>query len=230
MRILVLSDIHGNYEALKAVDEKFDALLCLGDLADYGPAPEDCAEWVRERAHSVVRGNHDNAVAKNADCNCSDKTLHLSKATREYTRSVLSKSSMEFLGSLPLALDVELGGSRIHMVHAAPSDPLFKYLQADKIEEWQSEIEDIDADIILAGHTHIPFFMHVKDKLILNPGSVGQPRDGDPRLSYALIEGNSVILKRKEYEIQKTIDALCRTSLAGEVTDQLAKILKTGKV
>ncbi|MBM4045196.1 MAG: metallophosphoesterase family protein [Planctomycetes bacterium] len=227
MKILVLSDIHANLTALQAIQEDYDHLICLGDLVDYGPQPRECIEWVRQRVPRIVRGNHDNAVGHRVDCRCSEKFKPLSVATREYTWSVLNADETGYLARLPLTDRFELDGMRFLAVHATPSDPLFCYLAADE-KLWAHEVAAVQADFILVGHTHRPFVLKCGQKSVLNPGSVGQPRDGDPCASYALIRDSHVELKRVEYPVEATIAALMQTGLAGQAVSQLAHVLRTG--
>ena len=227
MKILVLSDIHANLAALQAVQEDYDHLICLGDLVDYGPQPRECIEWVRHRSPKIVRGNHDNAVGRRMDCRCSEKFKPLSVATREYTWGVLNPGETSYLADLPLTERFELGGLRFLAVHATPSDPLFRYLAPEE-KLWASEVAASEADIILVGHTHRPFVLPCGQKSVLNPGSVGQPRDGDPRASYALIRDGQVELKRVEYPVESAIQSLEAAALARPMVAQLAHVLRTG--
>jgi predicted phosphodiesterase len=104
MKLLLISDLHGNKEALDAVlaNVKYDQVVCLGDLVDYGPDPMAVIDWVRDNKIPTVRGNHDNAVALHVDCGCGYKYKHLSEATREYTWSQITEKEEEFLMSLPV--------------------------------------------------------------------------------------------------------------------------------
>ncbi|MBM4048957.1 MAG: YfcE family phosphodiesterase, partial [Planctomycetes bacterium] len=121
----------------------------------------------------------------------------------------------------------ELDGMRFLAVHATPSDPLFCYLAADE-KLWAHEVASVQADFILVGHTHRPFVLKCGQKSVVNPGSVGQPRDGDPRTSYAVIRDGRVELRRVEYPVESTVQALEATALARPVVAQLAQVLRTG--
>jgi predicted phosphodiesterase len=148
MKLLVLSDIHANLAALHAIPEDYDHLVCLGDLVDYGPQPRECIEWVRQRTAKVVRGNHDNAVGRRADCRCGEKFKSLSVATRKFVWRVLGAAETGYLADLPLTERFELGGMKFVAVHATPSEPLFRYLAADA-RLWANEIADLAADFVL---------------------------------------------------------------------------------
>jgi putative phosphoesterase len=228
MRILVVSDIHANHEALRRVPDQADRVICLGDLVDYGPEPKPCIDWVRERANVVVRGNHDHAVATRESCRCSPSVRRLSEATRELMWQLLGEEDVAWLANLPLEADVNLGGVRFHIVHATPSDPLYAYLSAAETDRWQAELERIDADVILVGHTHMPAVLRFGKKLVVNPGSVGQPGDGDPRAAFAVIEDGEPRLERVEYDVEAAVSALRRTDLAEDILNPLARILRSG--
>src|SRR5579884_2102930 len=197
MRILLLADIHGNWPALQAVAaQRRDLCLCLGDLVDYGPEPTPCVEWVRKNAAHCVRGNHDHGVAQRVRVNGRSGFKYLTGVTRELSWQRLGGSEMRWLANLPVTRTVTLDNMRFLLVHATPRDPLDEYAPADP-DLWARRLQNVEADVICVGHTHLPYVLEVGDKLVINPGSVGQPRDGDPRASYALIENYKVEMKRR---------------------------------
>ena len=208
MKILVISDVHGNLEALNTVLKvPHDAVIFAGDVVDYGPRPAECIDKIKEVAFKTVRGNHDNAVAFNTDCGCSYEMHELSVVSREYTKKVVSKEQVKLLQALPLKEQFRIEGKTFFLVHASNSNPLFKYLRPNiGKEEFKKEFGHINADFIIYGHTHIPVvFKDVSRGIIINPGSVGQPRDGDPRTSCAVIDTktNEVHIKRIVYDIDR---------------------------
>ena len=229
MRVLVVSDIHANWEALRAAPEGFDKVLCLGDLVDYGPDPAPCLQWVHDRDAFCVRGNHDEAVAHAVSCRCGEAMREASERTREIMRDELDATQLALLGSRPLRAPVELGGVRFELMHATPSDPLYTYLRPAAKERWAEEVARIDADVILVGHTHLPMVLRFGKKIVVNPGSVGQPRDGDPRAAFAIIDDGEPRLERREYDIEATVEALSRRGLPSPVFTQLAGLLRTGR-
>lgn len=229
MRILVISDIHANIDALEAIDEPCDQVICLGDIVDYGPEPAACIDFLRQLSVPLlrVRGNHDNAVAFRIDCGCGEAFKHLSVATREYMWEVLGAPETTWLGEAPTSLMTESDGSSIFAVHAAPSDHLFKYLKPDTPDgELAAEAAVVDADIILTGHSHQPFIRAYGGKLLVNVGSVGQPRDGIPKVSYAVIAGGEVELKRIDYDVSAAVAKTMALPLDDQVRQQLAYILE----
>lgn len=232
MKLLIVSDIHANYEALKRLDSieaDYDHLVFLGDAVDYGPEPKGCIDFIKKRAYRAVRGNHDNALAYNTDCGCSSKYKHLSLETRRYNRMLLDNEDISYLAGLPLMDRFALGDSSFFMTHASPKGDLYRYLYPQMSDDaWGSEIDGIDAGFVLLGHIHIPFVRKIGSTTIINPGSAGQPRDGDPRGSYAIWENGVVILKRFSYDIDKTIDAIERSGMEEEVVKDLSSILRSG--
>jgi len=232
VRILVVSDIHGNIEALRTVaaaEPSVDHVLCLGDIVDYGPAPDETVSWVREHALATVRGNHDNAVASGEDCRSAPAFHRLAVETRLRTGPLLSRSSLAYLRGLPRTLSVHVDGKRLELLHAAPADPLFQYLPATRVEEWRAAAAAMDGDLILVGHTHLPVVLDLDGKQLVNPGSVGLPRDGDPRASYAVIEDGVPALKRIAYDVGRTIAAIRRWGLPPDVVETLERLYEGGE-
>ncbi len=229
MRILILADIHANWPALQALNEPYDVCLCLGDLVDYALEPAPCIDWVRRHAHHVVRGNHDHGVAQNVTIQGRNGFKYLTSVTRPVTRERLSDEDLRYLSRLPLTQMVTLDDTRFLLVHATPRDPLDEYAPPD-VELWKRRLQDVEADVICVGHTHQPYVLEVDNKLVINPGSIGQPRDGDPRGSYAIIEDNQVELRRLEYPVAETLRVIQESSLPEEARETLAAVFRTGEV
>jgi putative phosphoesterase len=229
MRILLLADVHGNWPALQAVlaAETFDVCLCLGDLVDYALEPAPCIAWARENAHHIVRGNHDHGVAQNVTVTARNGFKYLTGVTRPLTRERLDEADLRYLSRLPLTRMVTLDGTRYFLCHASPRDPLDEYAPANP-EFWARRLENVDADVVCVGHTHQPYALEVGDKLVINPGSVGQPRDGDPRASYAIIEEFRVDLKRAEYPIEETVRVVQESALPDAAKERLSECFRTG--
>ncbi len=228
MRILVVSDIHGNRAALDAIREPHDVCLCLGDLVEYGPEPAACIDWVRTHAHFTVRGNHDHGAAQNVDVVGVSGFRYLTMATRQGTVRMLSETDRRFLMDLPLTRMVTLGGLRFLLVHATPRDPLEEYVGPDP-EAWATRLAGVRADFVLVGHTHYQWLAEVGKVMLLNPGTVGLPRDGNPRARYAVIEDGVATLKEVEYDIEATVAALDRSGFPPEAVRQLAAVYRDGK-
>jgi putative phosphoesterase len=228
MRILLVADIHANWPALEAIDEPHDLCLCLGDLVDYGLEPSPCIQWVHERAHYTVRGNHDHGVAQNVTVFGRNGFKYLTSMTRTLTRERLNEEEMRFLAHLPVTRTVTIEDTRFLLVHATPRDPLDEYAVA-KEDFWARRLENVEADVVCVGHTHQPYVLEVGNKLVINPGSVGQPRDGDPRASYAIIEGQRVELKRIEYPIENSVRTIQDSNLPDPAKELLIEVLRNGE-
>jgi putative phosphoesterase len=232
MRMLVISDLHANWPALEAVlaAEPHDRLLVIGDLVSYGPHAAQVVECIRRRATITVRGNHDEALAHQVDCRCAPASKPLAEATRARHREQLDAGQIAFLGGLPASASLHVDGCTFLAVHASPRDPFYRYtLTPDAPDEHlAAETEDVDADYVLLGHTHLPMARRVGRRMIVNPGSVGQPRDGDPRASYAVLEDGEVQLKRAAYDVERTVRDLRTFSLPSDIAGRLAAMLRTG--
>ncbi len=227
MRILVLADIHANWHALQAIEEPFDLCLFLGDLVDYGLQAGPCIDWVRQRAFAVVRGNHDHGVAQYVDVQAKAGFKYLTKVTREWLQPRLAPADRRYLASMPVMRRLTLEDTKYLLVHATPSDPLDEYAPCD-VEFWRERLEDVDAQVICVGHTHQPYVLEVGNKLVVNPGSVGQPRDGDPRASYAVIENHRVDLKRIDYPLEALYRTIQESELADNVKETLIEVYRKG--
>ncbi len=228
MRILLIADIHANWPALQAVAaEPHDVCICLGDLVDYGLDPVPCISWVRDHAQHAVRGNHDHGAAQNVVINGRTGFKYLTGITRPLTRERLSEADLRFLSHMPVTRQVTLDNTRFLLVHATPRDPLDEYAPPDP-EFWARRLENVEADVVCAGHTHQPYVLEVGGKLVINPGSVGQPRDGDPRASCAIIENYKVDLKRIDYAIEDTVATIQSSPLPDSAKDMLIDVFRTG--
>jgi len=227
-RVLLLSDIHSNWAALQAITEPFDLCIFLGDLVDYGLEPAPCIDWVRKNCKYTVRGNHDHGAAQGVTINGLGGFKYLTGVTRPLTRQLLTEPDRRFLMDMPLSRTVTIDDLRYYMVHATPRDPMDEYAPADA-EFWARRLEQIEADIVCVGHTHMPFTLEVGNKLVVNPGSVGLPRDGNPRASYAVLEGRKVELKRIDYPIETTINVIKASTLPDPAKELLAEVYRSGE-
>ena len=228
MRYAILSDIHANLEAFEAAmadaqDNKCTHFVCLGDVVGYGADPNAMVDWVRQDAAATVRGNHDKAAAGLDDM---ETFSPLARASALWTRTVLTPSSTAYLERLPRG-PVPYEGC--DLVHGSPADE-DEYLVAP--EDTLAVRAYLDAQVTFFGHTHVQgaFMVHRNGirrmngpvielendvMFLLNPGSVGQPRDGDPRAAYAIYDTDqrTVTFSRAEYDIQSTQADILRAGL-----------------
>ena len=223
MKYAILADIHANLEAFTAVlddiGEKGDIeeIWCLGDIAGYGPDPHRCIEILSQCKHVCIAGNHDMAAIGKADTTYFNP---LAVAAINWTAAQLTEDDIRYLDGLPLTLQQ----GDFTLVHGSPMEPLWEYIISTGIA--LRNFTYIETPYCLVGHSHVPMaFMKDKDtgckpvaltlgiglalgknKMIINPGGVGQPRDGDPRASYAIYddERQMVHLYRVEYNIEAT--------------------------
>lgn len=221
MQCLIISDIHANLAALEAVLDDapvFDELWCLGDLVGYGPKPNDCIELVRALPHTSLAGNHDRAAL--GDLNLSSFNP-VARRANEWTRKQLTSSSRTYLGGLPASLQK----GDFCLAHGSPREPVWEYITDTGVA--CTNFEHFSTPVCLVGHTHVPAVFRLDrereccraevpplaepiqlgpDRVIINPGSVGQPRDGDPRASYALLDTEAMTweLRRVSYAVETT--------------------------
>jgi protein phosphatase len=226
MRIAVISDIHGNMESLSVLKEPYDELWVLGDLVNYGPDPGAVLDFVRSHATVVVRGNHDHAVGFNEDPHCSPPYREMAKETMEFTCSVLSREQIEYLAGLQLVAERIVEDTKFVLCHAAPSDPLYKYVPANS-PQWEQEMELVSADFLLVGHTHTPFVQSVGVSLVVNPGSLGQPKTGATKACYAIWE-NGIVLESSDYDIVRTLGKIDHMPVSVGVRESLKTVLLSG--
>ena len=222
MRYAIIGDIHSNLTAFEAVlrdaDGRggFDKIWCLGDVVGYGPDPNECIERLRQFEHICVAGNHDWAAIGKMDT--ADFNPVAARAC-QWTAQQLTAENIEYLQNLPLSICQE----DFTLVHGSPREPIWEYILS--VEGAQENFAYFETTYCLVGHSHAPLIFELIDtkavyeifpegaklklgkrRMILNPGGVGQPRDGDPRASYALYdtEARTVHHYRVEYDIQAT--------------------------
>lgn len=231
MRVLVLGDIHSNWAALSAVAQAepgpFDACLVTGDLVDYGSDPVRCIRWVRDHATAVVRGNHDHAVAQRVAARSGSGLKSIAAAARPLHWQVLGREEMKFLARLPVTCRLAVGDKTFFLVHATPRDPMDEYLGDDR-PAWAARLDLVEADYVLVGHTHVPYVLELGRTAVVNPGSVGQPRDGDPRAAYAVIEDGRVEVRRVAYDLDAAVAHLRTAGFRDEAFDVAERTLRTG--
>ena len=221
MRVAVVSDIHSNLHALEAVLAAIDAeapdeLWCLGDLVGYGPRPNECCAAVAERADVCLAGNHDLAVRGTIDL---EEFHGDAGVAATWTREVLEPEWKELLDRL----EPEGSAHGVALYHGSARDPIWEYVLSD--EGALATLELAGTPLVLVGHSHVPLQVVQSGgelegglapagteraldgvRALLNPGSVGQPRDGDPRAAYLLLdlEAQQASFRRVEYDVEQT--------------------------
>jgi putative phosphoesterase len=228
MRILVVADVHANPAALAALPTDCDAVLALGDLVEYGPDPKAVLDWCRANVTAGVRGNHDHGCAQNVDVQGVSGFRYLTAATRPFTRKKLTPCDRRYLADLPTTLHTTVGGLRFLLVHASPRDPLDEYMPPDPAV-WASRLKGVSADFVCVGHTHQQYSFQVNGITVLNPGSLGLPRDGDPRARFAVIEDGTVTLHQAAYDIPAVVRGVMATDLDPRAKRLLADVYREGR-
>ena len=229
-RLVIFGDVHANWEALLALQQTErhpDAILCLGDVVGYGPDAKLCLDSIRASATHLIRGSHDAAMNGNYP-GASDHDLLA--ATWAYTRSILSAEDRAYLASLPTALTVEIAGVRFHLIRLAPDDlktetHMLITMSPDRLREC---FDSVEADIILLGGPHIPAMRQLDERLIICPGSLGQPRYGVSDPTFAVWQDGQVQIHHLHYHPQSTIRKLSLLPLDPEYIEQLQSILSSG--
>jgi putative phosphoesterase len=218
MRVGLISDVHSNLEALQAVLKnmpRVDLLLCAGDLVGFCAKPAKALKLLSKRRFLTVCGDHDHATASGDFRSLRKPASEIA----EWTKEKLNARWLVMLGSLPLRLELKLEGYKVCVVHGSWQDPLKGRMRAGVLQELAASVKGLDADILITGHTHVPFQQFVLGKLLINPGSVGQPRDRDPRASYAILELEDeprVSFRRVEYDIERAKEAMARAGFPEE--------------
>jgi putative phosphoesterase len=227
MRYAVISDIHSNFEALTKVMEdirkkRVDEIICLGDVVGYGANPDEVAEIVRAEVKYIVRGNHDDAVHDNETYSMVNP---YARAAIDYTREVLSAENSDWLKNLPLTHKIK----DVLFVHSSPSDPHdWKYVISEA--DARVELSSFEEKICLIGHTHVPVIFRRKlgdsgVRELINVGSVGQPRDGDSRSSYGIVDTDDLTYEnfRIEYDCRMAGNKIIAAGLPPFLAERLQK-------
>ncbi len=231
MRFAVLSDIHSNLEALETVLEdiehrEIDGYLCIGDLVGYYFRPNEVVEILRSLGALCVRGNHDEFAVRD------DPPLGMNSQAAQaiqWNKDRLSEGNLSFLRHLPLRREEPFTGKRVFMAHGSPVAPLDEYIEPRQADEHFLDrcFHNEWPDVLIMGHTHVPFAKKIGHTLVMNPGSVGQPRDGDPKASYAILstEEPKAEIVRVEYNVEEVVKEVKKEGLP----DMLGKRLRKGK-
>ena len=228
MRILLLADVHANWEALLSLqraEPKPDAVLFAGDAVGYGPDPLNCVRWLLANTTAAVRGECDHALMAG-----SDGLDEAAAATIALARSQLPAADRAALAGWPLTCTVELGGARFLLAHGTPARPLdgdLDLLMAADAALAES-LGGQSAGFAVFGRTHVPALRQCGATVFINPGSLGQPRHGFPDATYGVWEDGYVQIKHLHYDHDTTARRLHLAPLSPEIVDRLSEILEKG--
>jgi putative phosphoesterase len=232
--VAVITDVHGNLPALQAalgrIEEMgIERIFCGGDLVGYGPHPNEVCALIVERKIPTIHGNYDFAIARDLeDCGCAYITPHdreLGQRSVAWTLAHTSQDSKDFMRSLPFDLRFPLGDIGVHLVHGSPRK-VNEYLFEDKPASLYERLAAAERDPVLVfGHTHKPWAREHGGVLFVNCGSVGKPKDGDPRGAFAVLVpsagGAAVSIERVAYDAESVAADVREAGLPGEFADKL---------
>ncbi len=238
-QLTLFGDIHANLPALEATLADMDARslanrYCLGDLVGYGTFPNEVVAIIRDRGIPTLMGNYDEGVGNDSeDCGCAYKDAvaeALGKRSITWTNRHTTVDNKAYLRRLPLHIPLQLGELRVMLVHGSPRR-VNEYLFEDRPDRSLERLLDmVKADVMVCGHTHLPYHRLLPSgRHVVNAGSVGKPKDGDPRACYVILEASGpelrVEFRRVPYEIERAAQAI----EASEMPHEYAAMLRAGK-
>ena len=233
--VAVITDIHANLPALQAalarIEElEIDRIYCGGDLVGYGPHPNEVCRMIEARGMPTIFGNYDYSIARELDdCGCAYVTQHdreLGQQSVAWTLAHTDGRSKDFMRDLPFDLRFEVGTVPVHLVHGSPRK-VNEYLFEDKPARLYERLAAAEtADVLVFGHTHKPWIHEYGGVLFVNCGSVGKPKDGDPRAAFAILEwdGGSQLrasIERVAYDAEAVAVEVAAAGLPGEYAEKL---------
>lgn len=238
MKFAVVGDIHGNKYALESVlahigNKDVDFIVSTGDLVGYMPYPNEIIDIIRSHKIIAVQGNHDKVIAESKNISLEElnnmPVQDIQKnASSAYTNWCINDVNREFLKSLCAELVLKIGNKTIMIVHGSPFR-IDEYLYEN--EEYLMDIsEQVKADIIICGHTHIPYFTKVNEKYFVNAGSVGKPKHGDGRSTYVIVDVDketvTYSIEKVEYDVSQMIRDIEENPM---ISDGLVEMLREGR-
>lgn len=236
MKVAICSDIHSNLPALENfINETSDVdqRWCLGDITGYGPWPKECLDIVRDKFDVVIKGNHDRELSNNninKEYNPREKRWmigedekystfnYMATEALSYAANKLDPEDFNYLYSLDESLTFEKNNYKFKVAHSHPSEK-DKYVYPCDFKNVKDELHD--CDYLFLGHTHKPNIEKFEEGVVMNPGSLGQPRDGDPRSSYAIFENGKINLKRSGYNLGEYVDKIRKVGLPKELGERV---------
>lgn len=233
--MLIFADLHGNWEALAALqsaEPRPDYLFFLGDAVGYGPDPQACVSWLRANVTHAVRGDHDDALGRGhppkqgaGGGSVQEEYRELAQATLAHARRMLSPDDLAYLAGLPVSQRVELEGTRFYLTHELP---LAQDLLMASEGELLRVLQPLEADLVFVSHTHVPLIRQVGETYVVNPGSLGQPRYGSPDATYAVWQDGELQIRHLHYPWEITWRKLAMLPIDPDVVEELQAILERG--
>jgi putative phosphoesterase len=245
MRIALISDIHANLPALEAVvsdltqratSQPFAAVYCLGDLGGYAAQPNEVQELVMTQGYPTILGNYDEGVGfEREDCGChyvKPFDIEMSTISFRWTREHTTQAHKAWLRTLPRAIRFVAERHRVLLCHGSPRSTT-EYLFENRSEGYLRQFTpggraDAQADVIVFGHTHVPYHRVVDGVHFVNTGSVGRPKDGDPRAGYCILTLADEVVTAEQIRIPYDVELACRRLVEAGLPEYFAAYLQTG--
>ena len=240
-RFAIFSDIHANFPAMGEVaghirDNDYDGVYCLGDLGGYASEPNETQELVMFLDCPTIMGNYDDGVGFNRDdCGCNyvkPFDIAMSDISFKWTREHTSDANKAWLRTLPREIRLDVEGHRVLLCHGSPAST------TEYLFEWRSEVylrkflpggkQDANADVIVFGHTHVPYHRELDGVHFVNTGSVGRPKDGDPRAGYCVLTIDGDQVTTEQVRLPYDVEAACTRLIAAGLPEYFAEYLRLG--
>lgn len=238
MKAAVISDIHGNIKALTAVLEDLKKrgirdVYCAGDLVGYAPFPNEVIDLIRAEKIPTVMGNYDDGVGfDRPECGCAypdPRSRELGQLSIDWTKKMVTGENKKFLQTLPARLELKLDDFKVMIVHGSPRK-INEYLFADKPEQTLKRVvEQSGADVLVCGHTHQPFHKIWGAKHLVNAGSMGKPKHGDPHAVYAILSAEQNKLAVDFVKVAYDVESVATAIEQSDLPNEFAVMLREGR-
>jgi putative phosphoesterase len=226
--VAIIADIHSNIIALQEVMKsvkKADHILCAGDLVGYNPWPNESIRLIQEKGIHSIMGNHDAVIVDGSY----DTMNPQAKLALQYTHKIISEENIEYLNSLSKKFTIQIEDVTLCAYHGSPLHPLRQYVYPWAPRNFVRTLVDmIEGNVLILGHTHIPMMFNFNDKLLINPGSVGQPRDKNPQASYMILQIEGSRINVEHHRVDYNIDVVMSKIVEEGLPLSLAHRLKKG--
>ncbi len=236
MRIAVIADIHSNIYALQAVlrdidQQEVEQIICVGDLVGYATFPNEVIELIRKRGILTIQGNYDESVAEDRfACGCDykdPKKLEQAGMSLVWTQNIITPENKEWLKNLPIEKRIKIEGKDIYLVHGSPRmNNEYLYVDNEAILEI---LQDYSFDILICGHTHKPYTKNVGGRYIVNAGSAGKPKHGNPQATYVILQiterAVDFLIREIEYDFELTARAI---EIEPDLPSEFADLFRRG--
>ena len=237
--LTIFGDIHANLPALQAVLKDMDKReaenrFCLGDLVGYGTFPNQVVQLIQESGIPTIMGNYDQGVGESSDdCGCAYRdefSKELGKHSIAWSNQHTSPQNKAFLRSLATNIPLQLGDLKVLLVHGSPRK-INEYLYEDRPESSLERLMDqAEVDVLVCGHTHLPYHRVLSSgRHVINAGSVGKPKDGDPRACYLILEAQGREVNARFIRVEYDIEQAAQAIEASQMPDEFAQMLREGK-